>query len=78
MQLAIKAHVMKFRALKFGPFPHEMINRTLGTELEPGDVYLSVRSQEHMAQKHPVDFSVIAPNFEKIVLSPTWVGQAPH
>lgn len=69
---------MRFKHFKFGPFPHELVNRTLGTELEPGNVFCSVPAQKHMFDKHPADFSMVTANLPAIIQEPTYIGQAPH
>lgn len=69
---------MRFKPIKFGPFPYEMVNRTIGTELEPGGVYISVRAQLHMQRDHPADFPIISRHLESVILNPTLIGQSPR
>lgn len=68
----------KFTPIKFSPFPHDMVNRTLGTELEPGDVYFSGVAQQHVWDEHPNDYPLIVPRIREVILDPSWVGQAPR
>ena len=39
--------------LELGQRPVELINATLGTELEPGNAILTVRAHEHVEADHP-------------------------
>ena len=43
----------RYTALDLGPLPVDLVNRTLGTELDPGRVRLSVRAHRHIAEDHP-------------------------
>lgn len=64
-----------FRAFRIGPLPVALINRALGTELEPGDVWVSKACHEHIAVDHPDDYPVIKANLIDILRSPTYAGQ---
>ena len=55
-----------------------MVEKTLDLELQPGGVYISGISQKHMAEKHPADYSIISNYFEAIIMSPSFIGQAPQ
>lgn len=68
---------MRIKALEFGPFPHELVNRTLNMELTPGGVYVSVRALTHIQEDHPQDFDLIHSHLPGIVQTPTYVGQSP-
>lgn len=69
---------MRYKSKSYGPFPADLVNRTLGTEIEPGNTYLSARAQQHMAEKHPADYPKISPHIEEIIRNPTFIGQSPH
>ena len=67
-----------YRALDLGPLPVGAINRTLGTELEPGQVWLSTKAHEHAATDHPDDYPACLPRLADAIASPAFVGQAPE
>lgn len=67
-----------YRAFKVGPLPAERVNRVLGTELDPADVWISKACHRHIAEDHPVDYEIIMANIVEIVADPTWIGQDPR
>jgi hypothetical protein len=67
----------RYRAVFLGPLPVEVINRALGTELEPGNVRLSAIAHRHMAKDHPEDYEACITALAGAIASPTFVGQAP-
>lgn len=69
---------MRFQSVKFGPFPHQLVNETLNTELDGGNVYCSARAQEHIYRDHQPDFELVMANLEAIVLNPSYIGQSPR
>lgn len=69
---------MRLKAIKFGPFPHELVNDTLGTELDPGGVHCSVRALLHIQKDHAAEYSMIQANLERIIMDPTFIGQSPR
>ena len=68
----------RYPALDLGPLPADLINRTLGTELEPGRVRLSARARLHIAEDHPNDYQTCMAALPGAVAAPTYIGQAPH
>lgn len=68
----------KFKPIELGPLPVEMINRTLGTELEAGEVRVSSKAHKHIAEDHAEDYEVVLENIEATITTPTFLGQAPH
>lgn len=69
---------MKYKAKRFGPLPHVVINRTLSMELHAGRVYLSASAHRHIAQDHASDYRVVMDSLEATIAEPTYLGQAPH
>jgi hypothetical protein len=67
----------RYPALSFGPLPVDLINRTLGTDLEPGEVRLSVAAHKHIARDHPEDYSLVMAEITDTIASPNFIGQAP-
>jgi hypothetical protein len=67
----------KRNAFRVGPLPAERINRALGTELEPADVWVSKACHQHIANDHPDDYAVIKANIVDILTAPTYAGQDP-
>ncbi len=68
----------KYLALDLGPLPVDLINRTLGTELNPGRVRLSPRAHRHIAEDHPNDYATCMAELPGAIAAPTYIGQAPH
>ena len=57
-----------------GPMPDEDIYRTLGIELEPGEVKFSAAAQKHAFKRHPNDVPRIVPHLSQIISRPTYLG----
>ncbi len=67
-----------YPALDLGPLPVDLINATLGTELEPGRARLSSTAHRHMADDHPADYQIcIAALKADAITAPTFIGQDP-
>lgn len=64
-------------ALRLGPLDVSLVNRTLGTELEPGDLYLSRQAHWHIAKDHAEDYAACMAALRRIGQSPGLIGQAP-
>ena len=65
-------------ALDLGPLPVSLVNATLDTELEPGNVRLSVSARNHIAERHPDDYDAcLAALTGGCVQEPTYIGQDP-
>jgi phage-Barnase-EndoU-ColicinE5/D-RelE like nuclease3 len=60
--------------LDLGQLPIELIERTLGLELDPGEVVFSVGAQIHAAKKHPHDFASYLPFVGTVVANPLYLG----
>src|SRR5882672_8344540 len=60
--------------LVLGPLPIDTINKTIGTELEPGDVVLSRATQIHAARKHPLEYPHCLPHLAKVICDPLYIG----
>lgn len=56
----------------------DVINRTLGSELEVGEAILTARAQDHIAKDHPDDRDLVMANLQAVIRSPTYIGQSPH
>jgi len=61
-----------------GVLPVDLINRTLGTELEPGDAILTATADRHIANDHPNDYGLVKASLGLVIESPTYIGQSPH
>lgn len=66
------------KAILLGPLPAELINNTLGTELEGGDVVITARAQAHIALDHAQDFGLVMNHLRLVIAAPTYIGQSPH
>lgn len=66
-----------FPAIRIGDLPFDKINSALGTELEPGEVWLSKIAHEHIAIDHADDYPFIMAAIVEIVTGPLYVGQDP-
>jgi hypothetical protein len=60
--------------LVLGPLPTDAINRTLGLDLEPGDVIFTVAAQAHAFRSHPDDFPRCLPHVGPVVEKPSYMG----
>ena len=69
-----RRHPRRRPDLILGPMPVEIINLTIGLELEPGDLIFSRGAQYHAAKEHPEDFSRCLPHLASIVLAPLYIG----
>lgn len=65
----------KYPAKQLGDLPHAIINRTLGTALEPGRVYLSTQAHRHIATDHAGDYRLVMDTIEVAIREPTYLGQ---
>ena len=66
------------KTIVLGLLPVDVINRTLGTELEAGEAILTVRAQDHIAEDHPEDRNLVMANLQAVITNPTYIGQSPH
>ncbi len=57
-----------------GVMPDDEIFRTLGIELDPGDVKFSAPAQRHAHRRHPADVPLIIPHLSQIISTPTYLG----
>ena len=63
-----------FADLLLGPLPSDAINRTLGLELEPGEVVLSSAAQRHALRSHPKDFARCLAHVGPVIIRPHYLG----
>lgn len=68
----------RYPAVDLGSLPVDLINRTLGTELDPGRVRLSARAHRHIAEDHPEDYQTCIAALPGAIAAPTYIGQSPH
>lgn len=64
-------------ALLLGPLNVDIVNDTLDTELEPGDLYLSREAHWHIACDHTADYDACIAALHRIGNAPSLLGQAP-
>jgi hypothetical protein len=67
-----------YGAIELGAMPVDTINRTLGTELEEGNVRVSRTAHKHIAEDHPADYELVMASLSLAIATPTYLGQAPH
>ncbi len=67
----------KYPAIRIGPLPVEKINKALGVDLDPGEVWVSQAAHAHIAIDHPDDYPFIIEAIFEIVAAPLYVGQDP-
>lgn len=65
-------------ALRLGPLDVQLINRTLQTDLAPGELYLSRQAHWHIAKDHPDDYDTCMAALYRVGQSPGLIGQAPN
>lgn len=63
-----------FTRIDFGPLPHELVNDTLGYELEPGEVGMSANAQRHALERHQDEFWDCRPHIADIIARPLYLG----
>lgn len=66
-----------YRPVRICALPVGLINSTLGTELAPGDAWLSAVAHRHFAEDHAADYAMCFPLLAEVIENPTWLGQAP-
>ncbi len=67
----------KYRPIDFPALPVDLINRILGTELEPGPAHMSGLAHRHAATDHAADYPICIANLAAVIAEPTFIGQAP-
>lgn len=72
--MAKRLHLPKQPDLILGPLPVDIINRTLGTELEEGNVILTRGAQRHAYQRHPEDYPKCSPHLAAVITDPRYIG----
>lgn len=60
--------------IPLGPLPVDMINRTLGLDLEPGEVVFTAAAQRHAIKRHADDYAKCVPHLGQAISSPSFVG----
>jgi hypothetical protein len=70
------AHKNKNKALplQLGPLPVQTINRTLETELDPGEAVLTAGVQTHASRRHPEEYARCLPHVAAVVTNPLYIG----
>ncbi len=57
-----------------GPLPDDLIYRTLGIEVDPGEVKFSAPAQQHAHLRHPQDAPLIIPYLSQVISDPMYMG----
>lgn len=60
--------------LILGALPVEVINRTIGLDLDPGEVILLRAGQRHAARRHPEDYPICLPHLARVLAAPLYIG----
>src|ERR1700749_4637703 len=60
--------------LIIGPMPVAAVNKTLGTEIEAGDVILTRGAQRHANKRHPHDYPKCLPHLARVIANPRYIG----
>jgi len=71
-----KSDTRAFRPRVLGELPVDKINKALGTELEPGNGWLSSAAHEHIAISHQNDYQICAQYLNLVLTQPMYVRQA--
>lgn len=69
--------VNEFPPIILGDLAVDMINRTIGTELQPGLARLSSKAHRHVKLDHPEDYALCMLFIDAMVKEPSFIGQAP-
>lgn len=64
----------KLPDLIIGPMPANTVNKTLGTELEVGEVVLKGSAQVHASRRHPKDYPICLPHLANVIANPRYIG----
>lgn len=67
----------RYAQLLLGPLPVDLINATLGVDLEPGDAIITARAHRHIAQDHAEDYAAVMAYIRVLIAAPTYIGQSP-
>jgi hypothetical protein len=67
-----------YPARSLGELPVDLINRLLGTELEPGVARLSSTAHRHIATDHAADYAACMKALPSVIQAPSFIGQAPR
>lgn len=62
-----------FVLLELGPLPTDVIEATLGIEVEPGPVVFTVSNQKHAQREHPEDFGRCLPHIGTVIAQPMFL-----
>lgn len=54
--------------------PVDLINRTLGLDLDPADVVMPVNAQRHAQKKRPEDYARCFPHVASVIGNPLYLG----
>ena len=68
----------RLKVLVLGPLPVDLINRTLGTELDPGDAILTANADRHIEKDHFTDYVLVKSSLALVIEEPTYIGQSPR
>jgi hypothetical protein len=60
--------------LIIGPMPVAAVNKTLGTEIEAGQVILTRGAQRHANKRHPQDYPKCLPHLASVIANPRYIG----
>jgi hypothetical protein len=60
--------------LILGYLPVDSVNKTLGTELNAGQVVLTRGAQRHAYQRHPDDYPKCLPHLASVIANPRYIG----
>jgi hypothetical protein len=69
---------LKYPLILLGALPVELINSTLGTELEAGDAILTGRAQVHIEATHEAEYPLVMETLALVISEPHYIGQSPR
>lgn len=64
----------KLKPIQFGDLPVDLINRTLGLELDAGGVIMPVNAQRHVQNKRPAAYATLFPHIAAVIANPLYIG----
>lgn len=64
----------KLYKLRPGKFPDNIVHKTLGIDVDPGEVIFSAPAQSHANKRHPGDAALIIPHLSQVIEDPMYVG----
>ena len=67
----------KYPARLVCDLPVDVVNKVLGLELDPGEVWVSRACHKHIAEDHPDAYAACYHQLDIVISDPSFLGQSP-